>query len=140
MDDEDYDELLKEETDSDELEELEEKPEFPKRLPPQQTGRPPKVARPAPEDEEEEEEIDEEEQEEQRPAPTQAPRGRPLGSVKKPKLAQRRYAAWTQPQRTAVVHADSGEIIAEGMIPSIAEMWADLKNDIDEIKDTLGKM
>lgn len=52
----------------------------------------------------------------------------------------KRYTVMAQPERIALGYADTGEIIAEPQSMPLwaAQMWADLKNDIEQLRTAIG--
>lgn len=54
--------------------------------------------------------------------------------------SDKKFKAFYSPERAGIAFADSDEIYAEGIPEWGARMYADLKNDLEEIKDILGRM
>lgn len=65
------------------------------------------------------------------------------GTVSKPEQkvsSNVKFVAVKQPERTVVAYANTGEVIAEDLPLWAAQMWADLKNEINELKQAIGSM
>jgi len=56
-----------------------------------------------------------------------------------PKTAPKRFSPFYQQERSGVAFTDTGEPIIEGIPVWAAQMYADMKNELDEIKDLIGK-
>lgn len=148
MGDEEYEKMLEEETDNEDLTDLEETEEqeqeqaipapqqiqYPKKMgmngaaptsantAQQGRGRPPKIQQ----------------------ATTTAPQVsmQQQRQQSNPRVAPKRFAYYAQKEVHAVIHADTGEAYAtpQDMPAWAAQMWTDIKNDLDEIKDVIGKI